>query len=231
MMDAEETKRRKARELRYRKAIVRDVNLDKIQEELGEIQEACDDVRWYFEPDGDGETLINALDGDEDEAYEFRMMFADLSAECEQMWNDLREEYIPECFDTFFTAVNTNGTLMGWDPYEGDYMGLGTDYEDQAAVEEAKKKMQRKTKDQILEIARCCFKVYQAYIGIRHRYDCLKAAMDILRDENTGYLQMVRQIEEAYEKADRADFLGGFTPHAKEFDRLINCMPQEAWIQ
>ena len=67
MANADETRRRKARELRYRKAIVKDVNLDKIWEDLGEIQEACNDVRWYFEIDGDGETLLNALDGNEDE--------------------------------------------------------------------------------------------------------------------------------------------------------------------
>lgn len=231
MVDADETRRRKARELRYRKAIVRDVNLDKIREDLWEIQEACNDVRWYFEVDGDGETLLNALDGNEDEAYEFRIMFSDLSAECERMQQDLQEEYIPECFDTFFTAVNTDGTLLGWDPYEGDYMGLGSGFEDKMAIEEANKKMQKKTKYQILEIARYCFKIYQAYIGIRHRYDCLKAAMDILKDENTGYIQMVKQIEAAYEKADRDDFYGGSGPHAKEFDRLLSCMPQEAWIQ
>lgn len=231
MVNADETRRTKARNLRYRQAIVRDINLDKIWEVLCEIEEACNDVQYYFEVDGDGETLLNALDGNEDEAYEFRVMFSDLSAECEQMRQDLQEEYIPEFFDTFFTAINTDGTLLGWDPYEGDYMGLGSAYEDELAIEEAKKKMQRKTKEQILETARLCFRIYQAFIGIRHRYDCLKAAMDILRDENTGYIQMVKQIEEAYEKADRDDFSGEYGPWAKEFDRLINCMPQEAWIQ
>ena len=119
MVNADETRRTKARNLRYRQAIVRDINLDKIWEVLCEIEEACNDVQYYFEVDGDGETLLNALDGNEDEAYEFRVMFSDLSAECEQMRQDLQEEYIPEYFDTFFTAVNTDGTLLGWDPYEG----------------------------------------------------------------------------------------------------------------
>lgn len=231
MVDADETRRKKARELRYRKAIVRDINLDRIWEELGEIEETCNDVQYYFDINGDGETLLNALDGNEDEAYEFKLMFSDLAAECEQMQQDLQEEYIPEYFDTFFTAVNTDDTLLGWDPYEGDYMGLGSAFEDHLAMEEARKKMQRKTKDQILEAARICFRVYQAFIGLRHRYDCLKAAMDILKDENTGYIQIVRQIEEAYEKASRSDFYGGYGPWAEKFDRLTDSMPQEAWIQ
>lgn len=37
MVNADETRRKKARELRYRKAIVRDINLDRIWEKLGEI--------------------------------------------------------------------------------------------------------------------------------------------------------------------------------------------------
>lgn len=83
--DAQETKRIKARNLRYKKAIVADVNLDKIREDLYDIMEACDEVRCFFE--GDDDTLLNALDEDEDEEWEFKMMFCDLSAECEQIFN------------------------------------------------------------------------------------------------------------------------------------------------
>ena len=54
--------------------------------------------------------------------------------------------------------------------------------------------------------------------------------MDILRDKNTGYLQMVRQIEEAYERANEVKFYEMYGS-TKGFERLINNMPQEAWIQ
>ena len=67
MIDSEETKRRKARELRYRKPIVRGINLDFIKEELYEITEECENVAWYFDDD---DTLLNALDGNNDEEYE-----------------------------------------------------------------------------------------------------------------------------------------------------------------
>lgn len=103
VMNAEETKRFKAKQLRYKKPIVRNLNLETIRQELWDIQEECENVRWYC--DTDKETLINALDGDEDEAYEFKMMFADLCAECERMSDDLSEEWVPECFDRFFVAV------------------------------------------------------------------------------------------------------------------------------
>jgi len=228
MTDAKETKRQKARNLRYRKAIAKDINFDCIQEDLWEIEGECDDVRYYFEEDDD--TLINALDGDDEEAYEFKMMFADLSAECEQMQEDLKYEYIPECFDDFFVAVGRGETLLGWDSYEGDYYGLGDTWEEEAARKESRKRMSRMTKEQILETAQICFRIFRAYIGIRHRYDCLKAAIDILRDENTGYLQMVKQINEVYEKAN-ADRFYSWYDSTKELDRLLECLPDMAWIQ
>lgn len=77
-MDAEETKRWKAKQLRYKKPIVRDLNLDKIQEDLWNIMEECENIRWYTDSDDGNDSLINALDGDEDEAYEFKMAFAEL---------------------------------------------------------------------------------------------------------------------------------------------------------
>lgn len=87
------------------------------------------------------------------------------------------------------------------------------------------------TKVQILETAHLCFKVYMAYIGLRSRYDNLKAAMDILKDENTGYLKVVSEINEAYERAEADGFSRWSGEAAIKFDELVNCMPDMAWIQ
>lgn len=228
-VDADETRRKKARELRYRKPIVKDINFDTIQQELWDIREACDDVEYYFEDDDD--SLINALAGDEDEAHEFKMMFADLSAECEQMQEDLECEYIPECFDSFFVSIGAGdkgGGYLGWDSYEHDYFRLSCT--DSYVEGKCTEKLMRMTKAHLIESARICFRVYVSYLGIRHRYDCLKAAMDILRDENTGYLQMVRKIEDAYEKADAHHFYS-WHQETRDFERLLSCMPDMAWVQ
>lgn len=233
-MNAKETKRFKAKQLRYKRPIVRDLNLETIQEELWDIQEQCEDVHWYL--DTEDETLINALDGDEDDAYEFKMMFADLCAECDQMREDLNEEWVPKCFDKFFVAVGAGedyGGLLGYDNYEQDYFGLSCT--EAFAEDESKKALKQLTKDDLIAASRQCFRIYQSFIALRHRYDCLKAAMDILRDQNTGCLQMIRQIEELYEKADKET--EGFKWNSvrklalAELDKLIENMPQEVWIQ
>lgn len=232
MTDAEETRRIRARNLRHKKPIANGLNLNDITTTLWDISEACIDVQYYI--DSDEETLLNALDGDEDDAYEFRTMFSALSAECEQMQYDLNNEYIPEYFDLFFAAANKGGEMLGYDTYEQDYYGLDS-YESRIANELAAKKLKALTKEQLIEAAQCCFGIYQAYIGLTYRYDCIKAAMDILRDGNTGLLETVKQIEELYEKADeetngfKYDF--GQDNALKKLDRLLENMPQEAWIQ
>lgn len=225
----DETRQRKASELRYRKPIVRDIHFDMIRQELWDIMEECDYVRYCFEDDGD--SLVNSLDGDDEEAYEFKMMFADLAAECEQMQEDLRWESIPECFDSFFVAIGAGdkcGGYLGWDSYEQDYLGLSCT--DRYVEDKCKAKLMRLTKEQLIECARMCFRVCISYLGLRHRYDCLKASLDILRDENKGYLQMVRKIEEAYEKANADNFYSWYQS-TKELDNLVSCMPDMAWVQ
>ena len=89
MVNAEETRRNKAKNLRYKKPIVKSLNLDAIKDDLWDIQSECEEVRWYTDSEDGNDSLINALAGDEEEAYEFKMAFADLCAECDRMWNDL----------------------------------------------------------------------------------------------------------------------------------------------
>ena len=233
MIDAEETRRQKARNLRYKKPIAKELNLDKITDDLWEIQEECENVRWYTDSEDGSDSLINALAGDEEEAYEFKMAFGDLCAECDQMMNDLQEEWVPECFDLFFVAVGAGesyGGLLGYDAYEQDYFGISCP--DSWAEDEAMKKLKSMTKDEFIAAARQCFKIYQAYIGLRNRYDSLKAAIDILRDQNTGILQAVREIEELYDAASKKqERYAEYSKEWRTFERYTDTLPQEAWIQ
>lgn len=229
MQKTKESKKEKARDLRYKKPISRLLNLEQIKQDLWDMQEACEEIRWYTDSEDGEDSLINALSGDEDEAYEFKMAFADLCAECERMLEDLQEEWVPECFDIFFVAVG-DGDLLGWDSYEGDYFGISS-YESNLAEEDCKGKLKRMTKDELIDASRQCFIVYQAYIGLRNRYDSLKAAIDILRDQNTGVLQTVKEIEKLYDTAqEKQGNYAEYSKEWKEFDRYADALPQEAWI-
>lgn len=227
MIDAEETKRFKSKQLRYKRPIVKNLNLYSITQDLWDIQEECENVRWYTESEDGNDSLINALAGDEDEAYEFKMAFADLCAECDRMREDIEEEWVPKCFDIFFVAAGAGelwGGLLGWDSYEQDYFGISCD--SSFAEDEAKKKLKQMTKEDLIEASRQCFRVYGAYIGLRNRYDSLKAAIDILRDQNTGYLQVVKEIEKLYEAVSQDEW----SKESREWERYTDALPQEAWI-
>lgn len=231
-MDTTETKRFKAKQLRYKKPIAKNLNLDFIVENLWEIVEECEGIRWYTDSEDGNDSLVNALDGDEDEAYEFKMAFADLCAECERMQEDLHEEWVPECFDIFFVTVGAGdyfGGLLGWDNYEGDYFGI--DCINSFAEDEAKKKLKQMTKDDLIAAARQCFKIYQAYIGLKNRYDSLKAAIDILKDQNTGYLQVVKEIERLYENVSKDNWsMVEYSKESREWKQYTDALPAEAWI-
>ncbi len=232
MVDSKETKRFKAMNLRYKKPIVKNLNLETISQNLWDIRDECEGIRWYTDSEDGEDSLINSLDGDEDEAYEFKMAFADLCAECERMFNDLREEWVPECFDIFFVAIGAgaeDGGLLGWDSYEQDYLGISCT--DSFAEDEAKKKLKQMTKDDLIAAARQCFKVYHAYIGLRSRYDSLKAAIDILRDQNTGLMQTVKEIEKLYAAVTEDEWVRkDWSRPSAEWRRYTDALPQEAWI-
>ncbi len=232
MTKAEETRKNKAFQLRYKKPIAKNLNLEYITQDLWDIQEECENVRWYTDSEDGADSLINALDGDEDEAFEFKMAFGDLCAECEKMFEDLKEEWVPDCFDIFFVAAGageTYGGLLGWDAYEGDYFGISC--MDSFAEDEAKKKLKQMTKDELIAATRQCFKVYQAYIGLRNRYDSLKAALDILRDQNTGHLQAIKEIERLYEEASEDEWSReDWSKASREWKRYTDALPREAWI-
>ena len=86
--------------------------------------------------------------------------------------------------------------------------------------------------DELIAAVRQCFKVYQSYIGLRNRYDSLKAAIDILRDQNTGFLQTIKEIERLYEAASKEQGITAkYSMEWKEFERYTDALPQEAWIQ
>ena len=230
-MTAEELKQHKAKQLRYKKPIAQCMNISYIQEQVWSMGELISDVQWFVD---DKDNLVNALDGDEDEAFEFKMAFSDLAAELEQFEEDLREKWITECFDDLFPAAGADffGGYFGFDAYEGDYFGLQA-YEYTHAEQEAEKKICRMTKKELLEAVGACLKVYSSYVALQYRYDCLEASLNIIREKNLEGLKLVKAIEEQYLKAeeDSEHFKYKFGSEVRKLENMLNQIPQEYWIQ
>jgi hypothetical protein len=231
-MTAAETKAYKAKQLRYKKPIVRELNIETIQSEFWDMISACEDIHWY---DNNEESLVNALDGDEDEAYEFKIAFSDLEAELEQFQADLEySEYVSEYFDILFPSVEARyaGGYLGYDQWEGDYFGLEP-YEYSFAENEAAKKIMVLTKKEILKAVGQCLKIVYQYMAIRYRYDCLDAAIEILRGENMERIKIIKEIEEQYLIAEKSSdgFKWKYDKEVEKLDRMLQEIPQEYWVQ
>lgn len=230
-MTAEEMRQYKAKNLRYKKPMLQYMNLDYIREEIWNMGDLIADVQWFV---SDQDNLVNALDGDEDEAYEFKMAFSDLAAELESFEEDLRNEYVPDCFDDLFPAVGTDqfGVWLGYDSYEHDYYGLKP-YEYGLAQKEAEKRICRLTKNELLEAVGACLQVYASYTALRYRYDCLEASLNIIREKNLEGLKLVKAIEEQYMKAEEESehFKYQYGSEVRKLDSMLGQIPQEYWIQ
>ena len=78
-----------------------------------------------------------------------------------------------------------------------------------------------------------CLKIYAQFIALKYRYDCLSASFDILKEKNVRLLQLVKAIEEQYEKAEESTdhfrYAGG--QDVRDLDRMLLEVPQEYWIQ
>lgn len=225
---AEEMRREKARKMRYKKPISKALNLEQIRSDLNDIQGDAQELAWTE----DDEALVAALDGDTDEAWEFRMAFSDLVADVERMERDLDESWVPECFDTFFPAVGTRGGYLGFDEYEGDYFGIEA-WVDEYAERCARDKLMQMRKADIFDAAGACLRIAQQYMALMYRYDCLRACIDILKNQNEGLLQIVRGIEEQYELAEveTSHFRFDFGQEVSKLDRMLWNIPDRLWIE
>ncbi|MCM1165648.1 MAG: hypothetical protein NC401_06520 [Ruminococcus sp.] len=218
-----------AQRLRYKKSIAKGFNLYDIQDELCELCEECDNIRWCV--DGNEDELVEALDGDEEEAFEFRMLFSELASEAERVYGLLSGDIrITEYFDTFFAAIAHGCVeLIGFDDYEDDYFTM-TDYEQERGKEEAEKRLMRLTKQELIKCARQCFGIATAILNVRYKADYLKAAMDVLQSKNHAYLEAVKSIEHLYEEADKADWYS-YEKSVRRFDEAVDAMPARVWLE
>ena len=80
-----EIKANRTRNLRYKRPALASLGWEKLWDELYAIQEACTDVHWFVDQDDD--TLLNALDGDDEAVWEFKIAFADLEAKVDQLFD------------------------------------------------------------------------------------------------------------------------------------------------
>ena len=216
-----------------------------IASELEGISEACCDIHSFCD---DERTLLDALDGDDEAEYEFRIAFAALDEKVDALLEAFQraewaepydKQYDPEAdFDSCLVALvedfyhERGDPVWGWDAGENDYFDLDP-YDGEYAVQKAVKRLCRKTKPQMVRSVQHTLRIFLAMIDIREEFDYIKNAFDIVKDENMALLRTVRDIEDAYETADEASFgfRYGSCPEVRTFDRLVSTLPDRCWVE
>lgn len=229
------TKAERSRNMRWKKPALADLNLWTIDSKLTDIRDECSEIRWTAQDD---EMLINALDGNEEEAYEFKMLFTDLESESEQLcscldelfrYDDDRERRFNDCT---VALIGDRFNVIGYDSVEEDYFSL-TSYSQELAFTEAGKRFMRLTKKEMLSDIGQCLGIILAFHNIEMKYEYLRATFDILRDKNVSVIQTMKDINEAYERANEVQFRE-WEPKTIEFDRLIALLSEQTdklWLE
>lgn len=221
-----EAAKKKARELRFKKPLVKELNLEEMRMSLGEMYESCSNVRWYLGKEVDE---LDDLLG-EDDAFEFQGSFQALSVDIERIQEEFDEIWVPEYFDDFMAAVHPEGTeLYGYDSFEEDYFRLGT-YESESACRVAKDRIIRKTKDEIIDAAHVVIGIICQYMSVKYRFDSLSAVFDVLMERSESQLRAVKNLEEAYLEAERDGF-DTWHESARKFDKLLRDLPDRYWVE
>ena len=227
------SKSERSRNLRWKKPALAELGWWEINEKLDEISNQCYDIHWMYDDD---ETLINALDGDEEEAFEFKMLFSMLEGEAQQLDECLRELSSYGCCgddierrfnDCSVALIGDRFRQVGYDDVEEDYFSLSS-YDADVAFSESGKRVMRMTKAEMLSTIGQVLGIILAFKNIELKYEYLKATFEILQDNNVSVLKQVKEIEEAYEAAMAG---GAYSDEEKRFDRMASELPDKIWIE
>lgn len=231
-------KAEKSRNLRWRKPMLEDLGYSSIRQGLDEILEACYDIEWLFDNDNE-DFIYEALEDAYEDYDEFREAFQVIHANVGELQNCFKDVCSEaKSFDIDFEQIFNDCTVAlignmfkcdGFDGYEQDYYSLSR-YDAELAVTEAGKRVMKMTKSEMLSRIGQCMGIALSYYDLRQRYDYLKNTFDMLRGENTSVIQVIRQIEEAYEKTDKVEF-SEYDEETKDFERLVKQLPDKVWLQ
>ena len=221
----------KARMLRYKKSILQHLNLYDIKTDLDDLVEVADNVMYAWDDDN----LLEALDGDEEQVEEFKILMAELAGDCERLSEAIYYSGVDEHFDTFFVGLAMKDRplqyrMLGYDTVELDYSEFLNDYEEEIAEGEAIKQLKRLTKDELLRTAGKCFRVVLAYLDIREKINALGSVIEIITDENKAILDAVKSIEAQYEEAEKTHFRP-YDKATEAFERTLKLLPDKLWIE
>lgn len=154
---------------------------------------------------------------------EYKDLFDDLSASAYNLWEALRDSDIEDNWDDMTVALlGETHKVLGYDAVEMDYYGMLA-CEENWAVEEAMKRLERLPKRDLIRIFRMVMVALASFWDIKAGHDCLVAVVDELDERGALLERKHTEIDRLYK-----DLTGD---NATEFDRIIASVPQRMWLE
>lgn len=162
---------------------------------------------------------------------EYKEQFDDLSDGAYRLWDALDNSDYSDYSDCSLRDVWDDMTVallgyqekvLGFDQVEEDYFSMLTFLED-AAVQEAEKRLMRFTKEQLIKNFRKVLTTLVLFFDIKAAHDCLESIVEELDERGAILERKNEQINKLYE-----DLTGS---NAEDFDNIIRSIPPRMWVE
>ena len=169
-------------------------------------------------------------DGGDDGYYqEYKELFDDLAGDASSLIDAL-DEYNPysgdsvkDIWDEMTVALlGETQRVLGFDAAEQDYFGM-LNHEEDYAVEEAEKKLERFTKQDLIKHFRKVLVILMSFMDIKAAHDCLTSIVTELDEKGALLERKNERIDQLY-----TDLTGKGTA---EFDNEVANIPQRMWVE
>ncbi|MDR0287403.1 MAG: hypothetical protein LBI03_06860 [Clostridiales bacterium] len=162
----------------WKKSMLQTLNLDDIMQYLDEIIENGDmfGYKRYYE--------------NESGYYqEYKEQFDELSDGAYTLYETLQEYDLKEHWDDMTVALlGETQKVLGFDAVEAEYFGTLSDWEENRAIEEAIKRIERLNKRDMIKCFRNVMVTLVSFFDIKAAHDCLISIVEEL-DERAAFMQ------------------------------------------
>lgn len=197
-----------------------------------------DVVEWLEEVGEDGD-MYGYERGDSGYYNDYKELFDELSAgayaleEAANTANDTWRfgiDYGEESTvwdDVMVAMLGPLYTTLGYDVTELDYFHIVNSWDDDTAQEEAKKRLSRLTKEQLINTVGKVFQIMALFWDLKAAHDCLTAVVDelnykgaILEEKNNA----IDKLYEEYTGKDAEEF-------EARFEEITKTLPERMWVE
>lgn len=148
------------------------------------------DIMEYLDEISENGDCYGYEGGDEGYYQEYKDQFDELAVGAYQLMEALEHanslwDYESDCSvwdDIVVSMLGPDYTVLGYDGAEYDYFAMINGYEEDAAVDAARKRLARLTKDDLIERTSQVMRILALFWDIKAAHDCLVSIVEELDD-------------------------------------------------